>query len=527
MLILIYWYRYPPTAGKSTRIPIMLLRAPPPKGSPSGLPKLFISQPRRIAAKALVERLRAIEPDLRDQISLRMGHGVRGTLMLIRTIENFAYICTDMSTTFSCSPEYETPSTRAFFVTTGYLVRLLANHPQRFDDVTYLIIDEVHERSVDTDLLCLLCRRLLTTNPRIRLVLMSATLAAAMFQEYFQCTEPVIKVGGRRFPVEEVYLNDLSKKVTLPGKESKIVDALLKECIDMKCRRTPAMSYMEKLFTVVANLATVVGKPGSSVLIFVSGLSDIVAIIDLVEQCYVAGVSFTTFPIHGDIPFEDQMDAFIPPRIDEVKIIIATNSAESSITLPDVDHVICLGLCKQIIYNETSHRQMLVPTWISRASATQRAGRTGRVRPGTVYRMYSRENHNSHMESFEPGEILRIPLDSVILMLKQILPDEEVTKVLSSCLEPPNTSTIERSFDSLFRQHFITTPEDSTCQITHLGNFVSELGIDLSLGSLIGLGIQFGVGAEAIQMASILSFPKSPWIQSNPLIHDSASYNSK
>lgn len=78
------------------------------------------------------------------------------------------------------------------------------------------------------------------------------------------------------------------------------------------------------------------------------------------------------------------MDVFEKSKENEVKVIIATNAAESSVTLPEVDNVICLGLCKQIAYNEMSHRQMLIPTWISRASATQRAGRTGRLRPGTV-----------------------------------------------------------------------------------------------------------------------------------------------
>ena len=168
---------------------------------------------------------------------------------------------------------------------------------------------------------------------------------------------------------------------------------------------------------------------------------------------------------------------------------------------------------------------MLMPTWISRASATQRAGRTGRLRPGTVYRLYARETFAEHMDSFEPGEMLRIPLDSVILMLKEMLiSDEKVSDVLLSCLEPPSLATIDRSFQSLFRSHFITSPDDY-CGITTLGSFVSALGIDLTLGSLIGLGIQFGVGAEAIQMASILSFPKTPFIMSNPLIHEPEDYN--
>lgn len=141
-------------------------------------------------------------------------------------------------------------------------------------------------------------------------------------------------------------------------------------------------------------------------------------------------------------------------------------------------------------------------------------------------RIYSRSNFERDMDEFEPGEMARIPLDSVILMLKQMLADEKVTEVLQDCLEPPNLSTIDRSFESLYRSHFITAPEDE-CEITTLGSFVSALGIDLALGSLVGLGIQFGLAAETIQMAGVLSFPKTPWIMSNPLIHDPKDYNGK
>ncbi|GKY93331.1 hypothetical protein MPSEU_000300700 [Mayamaea pseudoterrestris] len=476
--------------GKSSRIPAMLLKK-------CRDVKLFISQPRRIAAKALVERLRDSEPELRDLIALRMGHGHR---------------------------EYESSTTRAWFVTTGYLVRLLANNRERFDDVTHLVIDEVHERSVDTDILCLLCRRLLSYNTNIRLVLMSATLAAKMYQEYFDIPTPPLKVGARRFPVEEVYLDDLAARLNLPGNMKKTVATLTEACNATKCRAPPNSQGMEKLHALACHLALVAGSPGSSVLIFVPGMMDIVSITERIEQLYVPGVRYTTFPIHSDIPFDDQMNVFAPTEADEVKIIVATNAAESSVTLPDVDTVICLGLCKQIVYNEMSHRQMLTATWISKASATQRAGRTGRLRPGTCFRLYTRQNYNEHMEDFEPGEILRIPLDSVILMLKEMLQDEEVNEVLQDCIEPPNTTTIERSFLSLYESHFITSPSGD-CDITQLGLFVSALGVDLALGSLVGLGIQFGVAAEVIQLASILSFPTPPWIMSNPLVHDAKSFN--
>jgi HrpA-like RNA helicase len=441
----------------------MLLRAPPPDGSLRKV-KFFISQPRRIAAKALVERVRQCEPELRDKFALRMGHGWK---------------------------EYEGKSTQVWFVTTGYLVRLLANHPERFDDMTHLVIDEgtlllplkyiphvdwkysnvtlvdaVHERSVDTDILCLLCRRLLERNKDIRLVLMSATLATKLYTAYFNVKNDPIHVGVRRFPIAEFFLEDLYQ-FGLPSQEAAAILAIQKEVESKRCRSAPTSAELNKRFSLVARLTTIVGQPGASVLIFVPGMAEIISISESLESFHTAGVRFVSYPIHSDIPFEEQMGAFEEPKHDEVKVIIATNAAESSVTLPNVDHVICLGLCRQITYNQASHRQMLAPAWISQASATQRAGRTGRIRPGNVYRLYTRRAYEEYMEEFEPGEMVRIPLDSVILMLKQIL-HEEVKPVFRDCLEPPPLDTIDRSFQSLHRWNFITAPDDHG-DITSLG----------------------------------------------------------
>ena len=483
--------------GKSSRVPVMILRAPVPNNSHSE-PKIFISQPRRIAAKSLVERVRSCEPDVKDKIALRMGHGER---------------------------EYESSQTRAWFVTTGYLVRVLANHPERFNDVSHLIIDEVHERSVDSDILCLLCKRLLKTNLRIRLVLMSATLAANMYAGYFGVTEPPIQVGGRKFPIREFFVEDLVSTFKFPAKDQKSAKVIRDQCEKSKCRTPPSNTYMESLYQLAVRTVAAVGQPGSSVLVFVTGMNDIISIIDLIEKLYVPGARYTCFPIHSDVPFEEQMAAFDKPAPDEIKVVIGTNAAESGITLPDVDHVVCLGLQKQIVYNAASHRQLLTPAWISRANAIQRAGRTGRVRNGNVYRLYTRKAFDEYMAKFEIGEMSRVPLDSVILDLKEML-HEEATPVLLDCLEPPELRTIERSFESLHAQRFLTEPDDSG-DITNLGSFVASLGIDLMLGSLIGLGIQFGVGAEAIEIAAILSFAKSPWIISNSLFHESPEFNGK
>lgn len=180
-------------------------------------------------------------------------------------------------------------------------MRLLANHPEHFNRMSHLVIDEIHERSVDTDILCLLCRRLLETNPHIRLVLMSATLAAAMYQDYFGVPEPPIKVGAKRFPVEAVYLEGLAEKFKFPAQLKKKLRSLEQDCGKLQCKTTPSASYMEKVYAVVAHLATTVGKPGSSVLIFVPGMSDILSLTELIEEIQVANIVFQCIPIHSDV----------------------------------------------------------------------------------------------------------------------------------------------------------------------------------------------------------------------------------
>ena len=483
--------------GKSSRVPVMLLESQSPEPFMKKV-QLFICQPRRIAAKSLADRVRSTEPHLKNLIGLRMGLGVR---------------------------EYETNETRAWFCTTGYLVRLIANHPDAFDDCTHLIIDEVHERSVETDVLCLLARRLLVSNPSIRLVLMSATVATNMYADYFGVSQNPIFVGRRCFSIQEFFIEDLANKFNFGSNEQNQIEAIRDKCLKTKCKIAPNSHYMQILHSLAVTIALAVGDDTSSVLIFVPGMADIMSITELIEETVCIGKKISCIPIHSDVPFEEQLIAFESPKEREIKIIIATNAAESSITLPDVDHVICTGLCKQIVYNSASHRQMLESSWISKANATQRSGRTGRVREGNVYRLYPREAYDKYMAPFEVGEILRTPLDSVILNMRTIV-DGSVTELLLDCLEPPDVSNIAASFNSLFKSGFITNPCDNFA-LTSLGSLVVSLGIDLTLGAMIGLGIQFGILAETIEIANILSSPKSPWLIPSLLLQGLKKYNGK
>jgi HrpA-like RNA helicase len=429
--------------------------------------RMMVSQPRRIAATSLMKRLRT---SIGDAVGMRMGHGIRD----------------------------ETASTKIFFVTTGYLMRLIAHYPEVFERHTHLIIDEVHERSIDSDLVCLLARRLLQRFKHLKLVLMSATIHTELYRQYFAREDDAygklecLSVGVRRFPLEIFYVEDLlglettksthgyevgpvercSEKETssssaaaairnISGAHNRRRSIALSDVCKEHARNlrtlcktasnglssdSVAANIAKEQYSLTVAIIKQVAVNGSGILVFVSGIADITELMEKFEQMR----RYRVFAIHSEIPFEEQLEAFEPCRHDEVKVVIATNAAESSITLPDVDVVICLGTHKALRYRAENHRVQLVNTWVSKASATQRAGRTGRVRPGSVFRLYT-SSLFAHFADHDQAEVNRQPLQDVILDLRSMLEDtvnfRGTVPILEELLEPPDTSNIQKVCD--------------------------------------------------------------------------------
>ena len=167
-----------------------------------------------------------------------------------------------------------------------------------------------------------------------------------------------------------------------------------------------ASHILKDQLTLATALVKQIASEDSSVLIFVSGMADITELTEKIEKIRIRQLKLKVIAIHSDIPFEEQLRAFDPSKSREAKIIIATNAAESSLTLPDCDHVICLGTHKMLSYNDKHNTSQLMNCWISKASANQRAGRTGRMRPGTVYRLYSSALYNK-LPEHELSEVHR------------------------------------------------------------------------------------------------------------------------
>ena len=472
--------------GKSSRLPVILYEDLKLKNLPC---RMMVSQPRRIAASALMKRLRGV---LGSKVGMRMGHGVKD----------------------------EHDDTDVFFVTTGYIVRLLAFHPEFFDDHTHLIIDEVHERSIDGDVLCFLARKLLYAHPTIKIILMSATIHTSLYKTYFnngvdyfgdmEC----LSVGVRRFPVTIRYLEDIVD-FTMKSR-IKALSEIVNRSSGTFDEAIPITMAKEQ-YSIAVSLVRTIGVKGSGILIFVSGINDIY---EITEK--FTGLSlYKVFIIHSEIPFEEQEAAFAPVGPDEIKVIVATNAAESSITLPDVDCVICLGTHKAIRYVSSTHRTQLANCWISKASATQRAGRTGRVRPGAVYRLYSKKLFEK-FQDHDCSEVQRTPMQDVILNLRVMFDSATdfngVAPILQSLLEPPDVHNVHKSYEYLHSMDMITVPNDD-CDLTYLGRFAGQMPVDLVLSKMIANGIGMNVGVFAAILAMAVSQPKSMFRIASPMIH--------
>ena len=498
--------------GKSSRVPVILFEGARTHGN--GV-RMFVSQPRRIAATTLKRR---VAESVGPVVGLRLGNGVRD----------------------------ETSHTRIWYCTAGYLCRLAAHHPEAFKHHTHLIIDEIHERSVDTDLLCYMARRLLDLHPQLRLVVMSATIRTDTYADYFGIPrDEYLFVGARRFPLTVNWLDGLDavrKPARLPAPIRKNARTLL-QAIEKSCgmgadASAAVTSRITDLQVALAfDLARVVGRPGRSVLIFVAGMRDIEDFADrfaeLEKHRSAAATRYVMVPIHSEIPFDDQMLAFEKdPRGDAgncvdgsgsqappVKIVVATNSAESSITIPDCDHVICLGTSKRIEYNAKQHRIQLVHRWISKAGVEQRAGRTARTRPGTVWRLYG-ESFHATMDEFDPPELQQTPLEHVIIQLRSSL-QSAVVPVLENVISPPDLSHLAPAFRELRRMRYITTPDDDG-ELTEDGEIAAAMGIDLKLAQVVLFGVRLGVPREAVAVAAALSLDRLPFRVASPLVHDPA-----
>lgn len=421
-------------SGKSTQLPKLCLEAA--RGT-SGL--IGHTQPRRIAARALATR---IAEELHTPVGGAVGYQVR----------------------FS---DRTGPATRLKLMTDGILLQELEGDPElrRYDA---LIIDEAHERSLNIDLLLGVLKRLLPRRSDLRLIITSATIDPGRLSEFFGGA-PVIEVSGRSYPVEVRYR------------------PLIAEDED-----AAELSLPQGIVEAVRELDVGVRGASADTLVFLPGEKHIREAAEALSKAKLAGIEI--LPLYARLSAADQMRIFQPHS--QRRVILATNVAETSLTVPGIRHVIDSGLARVSRYSVRGKVQRLHVERISQASAEQRKGRCGREAAGICIRLYSAEDF-AQREAYTAPEILRTNLASVILRMATLgLGDPERFPFLDA----PDTRLIN---DGVRLLEELQAMKDER-RVTPLGRQIAALPLDPRLGRMLLAAARQHCLAEMLLIAAFL-----------------------
>ncbi|XP_054809447.1 DExH-box ATP-dependent RNA helicase DExH5, mitochondrial isoform X2 [Prosopis cineraria] len=490
--------------GKTTQIPQFILESEIDSVR-GALCNVICTQPRRISAMSVSERV-AFERG--EKLGESVGYKVRLEGMKGR-------------------------NTHLLFCTTGILLRkLLAD--RNLKGMTHVIVDEIHERGMNEDFLLIVLKDLLPRRPELRLVLMSATLDAELFSSYFGGA-PVINIPGFTYPVRTYFLENIlemtgyrltpSNQIDDYGQErmwklnkqtprkrksqiaSAVEDAVRAadfqdyspqtreslSCWNPDCIGFNLIEYI--LCNVCEN-----ERPGA-VLVFMTGWEDISSLKDKLLANPVLGDPSRVLLLtcHGSMASSEQSLIFQEPEDGVRKIVLATNIAETSITINDVVFVIDCGKAKETSYDALNNTPCLLPTWISRVSAQQRRGRAGRVQPGECFHLYPRCVYDTFAE-YQLPEILRTPLQSLCLQIKSLRLGS-ISEFLSRALQSPELLAVQNAIEYLK----VIGALDENENLTDLGRYLTMLPMEPKLGKMLILGAIFNCLDPVLTIAAGLS----------------------
>lgn len=476
--------------GKTTQLPQYILESEI-DAARGALCSIICTQPRRISAMSVAERVAAERGEkLGDSVGYKVRlEGIKGR------------------------------DTRLLFCTTGILLRrLLLDRSLR--GVTHVIVDEIHERGMNEDFLLIVLKELLPRRPELKLILMSATLNAELFSSYFGAA-PMIHIPGFTYPVRSYFLENIlemtgyrlstynqidnygqekmwkMQKQTVRKRKSQIAsaaeDALeAADLRDFNPRTRDSLSCWNPDsigFNLIENVLCHIcrkERPGA-VLVFMTGWDDINSLKDQLQSHPLLGdpTKVLLLACHGSMDSSEQKLIFNRPEDGIRKIVLATNMAETSITINDVVFVVDCGKAKETSYDALNNTPCLLPAWISKASARQRRGRAGRVQPGECYHLYPKSVYDAFAE-YQLPELLRTPLQSLCLQIKS-LQLGSISEFLSRALQPPEPLSVQNAIEYLK----IIGALDDDENLTVLGRKLSVLPVEPKLGKMLILGAIF------------------------------------
>eukprot|EP00934_Nitzschia_sp_Nitz4_P000621 Nitzschia sp. Nitz4//scaffold345_size17508//11578//16174//NITZ4_008825-RA/size17508-snap-gene-0.8-mRNA-1//-1//CDS//3329548634//621//frame0 len=509
--------------GKTTQIPQFILEEFPTEA------KIVVAQPRRLAATGVARRVAEERAESKPGVG-SVGYVVRGDSAISK-------------------------STRLLFCTFGILLRQL-QCDGALECVTHIVIDEVHERNLDGDVLMAILKDALRTYPNLRVILMSATLDADRFAAYWGTNTPRMHIPGRTFPVEDFFLEDVltltnynpSKKKKRfggrswapkkssfwndsefsdedkeetnesdfndePNKEKQIpahqvplekrVDRVDETCVDYDL----LVMLVEYLLESKA-----MGADGS-ILVFLQGAPEI-------NQAMSALAKLTTnhaiqlLPLHGGLQPSEQNRVFLASP-HATKVILSTNVAETSITIPDCTVVVDCCREKLSSYDPVNRMPLLLEVFASKASLKQRRGRAGRVREGKCYKMISKASYEQ-LHDHTAAEITRCALDQTVLTVMFLGLERGDGNFLKLLLDPPKLDAVRAATHSLLRLGALQQANNKQFQLTSLGMHIAAIPAPPVIGKLLIMGSILGCRRGAMAMAASISTGRSPFLRINP-----------
>ncbi|KAI9768524.1 MAG: DEAH-box ATP-dependent RNA helicase prp43 [Geoglossum umbratile] len=436
-------------SGKTTQIPQFVLF--------DDLPHIHrkmvaCTQPRRVAAMSVAQRV-ANEMDV--NLGEEVGYSIR-------------------------FEDVTSQKTVLKYMTDGMLLREAMNDPD-MHRYSCIILDEAHERTLATDILMGLLKDVSIRRPELKIIIMSATLDAQKFQKYFN-DAPLLAVPGRTHPVEIFYT---------PEPERDYVEAALRTVLQIHAAESEG-----------------------DILLFLTGeeeIEDAARKISLEADEMIREADagpLRVYPLYGTLPPHQQQRIFDPPPPPlrpggrpGRKCIIATNIAETSLTIDGIVYVVDPGFSKQKVYNPRIRVESLLVSPISKASAQQRAGRAGRTRPGKCFRLYTEAAFKKELIEQTHPEVLRSNLASTVLELKKLGIDDLVHFDL---MDPPAPETLMRALEEL---NYLACLDDEG-NLTDLGRLASEFPLDPALAVMLISSPEFYCSNEILSLTALLSVPQ-------------------
>ncbi|MCJ1467624.1 hypothetical protein MMC07_006249 [Pseudocyphellaria aurata] len=500
-------------SGKTTQVPQILLEEAIEKGSGSDC-NIICTQPRRIAATSVARR---VAQERAETLQDTVGYHVRFDVKKPRNRGSITYC------------------------TLGVLLRQLQiSSDDVMDRISHFIIDEVHERSMDVDFALVFLKRVIRerTNKGLsspKVVIMSATIDTELFASYFSSGKgtvdcPSLTVPGRTFPVKEKYLDMILNELeqSYPASSLQIIRADKPTCdylkinnkylgkqsahdaatanesvIDWKKERklTAEGEVMTGNATddavvphaLVAMAIAHIAKTSDqgAILAFLPGLEEIVKVESWLTGTPLLGVNFKDaskfkiYKLHSSFD-AGQVEVFETVPSGCRKIILSTNIAETSITIPDVRYVVDSGKAREKQYDPVRRFSKFACSWISKSNSKQRAGRAGRVQNGYYYALFPKESYDL-MRASPLAEILRSDLQGTCLAIKTQAFTVPIREFLAEAIEPPPAKAVDASVINLEALGALTSDE----QLTPLGKLLATIPIHPSLGKMILLGVIF------------------------------------